>query len=227
MPPKINFYTLKEKKTLAPDVYEMVFEAKDEIEVIPWQFITFFLPQTNFARSYSVLKQEGRNIYFIIKMLELGRWWSKELCGYEPWVELRWIGPAGRFIDTHQKTNKLYLATGTGIVPIYFLLKEYLWWLEWQKVTLLFGNRNFEESYYLDKFQEFSQKYPHFDYKFYLSREEKEGFEKWYISQFLTQENISSYDEFYICWNPLMVDDVIEKLEAYNVDEANIFHEKY
>ena len=51
----INQFTLIEKKYLTSDVFELIYESKDDFEILPGQFITFLLPKTWFGRAYSVL----------------------------------------------------------------------------------------------------------------------------------------------------------------------------
>lgn len=223
----INQFTLIEKKYLTSDVFELIYESKDDFEILPGQFITFLLPKTWFGRAYSVLGKQGKSISFIIKRLENGRWWSKEICDYDLGITLKWVGPTGHFIDSKKENNKLYIATGTGIVPLYFLVNDLLKkWFQ-NKLTLVLGNRTFEDMYYLEKFQELKDKFSNFDFQIFLSRENKDGFLNWYVWDFLIPENIANFQEFYICGNPNMVDEVEKKLKNAWVWEENIFREKY
>lgn len=222
-----NEFTLIQKKYLTSEVFELVYESKNDFEIIPGQFITFLLPKTGFARAYSVLYKEEKKIFFIIKRLENGRWWSKEICDYNIGIILHWLGPAGHFIDSKKEVNKLYLATGTGIVPLYFLVKDLL--SKWYKKNLkiIFGNRTFGDIYYLNELLELKNKFSNFDFEIFLSREQKVWFQKWYISSFLTQKNKNNFQEFYICGNPNMVDEVENILKNSWVLQENIFKEKY
>lgn len=222
-----NNFTLLSKKNLTPDVFELVYEVENDFDIIPGQFCTFMLPKTGFARAYSVLYKEWKKIYFIIKRLENGRWGSKEICDYDEWVVLRWVGPTGHFVDSKKAVSKLYIGTGTGMVPLYFLVKSHLENGFAQNLKIILGNRELKDLYYIDEFQKLKNTYSNFDFSVYLSREETAEFQKWYVWDFLTHENIQKFEEYYLCGNPNMVDEVEQKLLWSGVASENIFREKY
>lgn len=223
----INHFTLVEKKYLTQDVFELVYESENDFEIIPGQFITFLLPKTWFARAYSVLYKEAKKVYFIIKRLKNGRGGSKEICDYEEGVVLRGVWPTGHFIDSKKINNKLYIATGTGMVPLYYLVKDLLSkWLR-NPLKIILGNRNLKDLYFIPELQDLKNQFPNFDFEIFLSRENSPGFQMGYVWDFLTQENIQHFEEFYICGNPNMVDEVENKLTEAWVSKENIFREKY
>lgn len=222
----IDFKLIKKKK-LTSDVFEVIFESEVELYIAPWKFMTFMLPKTWFARAYSVLFKDWKNIYFIIKRLENWRWWSKEICDYEEGTILKWVWPTGHFLDSKKKVNKLFIWTWTGMVPLYFIIKDLLESWFSNNLKLILWNREEKDLYYLDEFRDFKNKYANFDFEIFLSREEKDWFKKWYVWDFLSQENIENFSEFYICWNPNMVDEVEKKLIISWVKDEKIFREKY
>lgn len=222
----IDFKLIKKKK-LTPDVFELVFQSVIELDIVPWKFMTFMLPKTWFARAYSVLFKEWKNIYFIIKRLENWRWGSKEICDYEEGKILKWVWPTGHFVDSKKDVSKLFISTGTWMVPLYFMIRNLLenWYNK--NLKLVLWNREEKDLYYLDEFRDFKEKYPNFDVEIFLSREQKDWFQKWYVWDFLTSENISKFEEYYICWNPNMVEEVEEKLLNFWIQKENIFREKF
>lgn len=222
-----NNFTLLSKKNLTSDVFELIYEVENDFDIVPWQFCTFMLPKTWFARAYSVLYKEWKKIYFIIKRLENGRWGSKEICDYEVWVVLRWVWPTGHFIDSKKDVSKLYIGTGTGMVPLYFLAKSLLEkWFQ-KNIKIILWNREEKDLYYIWEFQSMKEQYPNFDFEVYLSREEVIWYNTWYVGDFLTPENREKFSEYYLCWNPNMVDEVEKKLSDGWVEKENIFREKY
>lgn len=222
-----NNFTLISKKNLTSDVFELVYEVENDFDIIAWQFVTFLLPKTGFGRAYSVLYKQGKQISFIIKRLENGRWGSKEICDYEVWNILKGVGPVGHFIDSKKEVSKLYIVTGTGMVPLYFMVRKLLENGFKKNLKIILGNRMQEDLYYIDIFQEFKNKYSNFDFEVFLSREEVIWYNKWYVGDFLTWENISKFEEYYLCGNPNMVDEVVLKLHSQWVSDENIFREKY
>ncbi|MDD5770094.1 MAG: FAD-dependent oxidoreductase, partial [Candidatus Gracilibacteria bacterium] len=179
-------FKLISKKNLTQDVFELVFEVLDDFEIIAGQFITFLLPKTGFGRAYSVLNKDGKNIYFIIKRLENGRGGSREICDIEIGSILRGVGPAGHFINSKKEVSKLYIGTGTGIVPLYFMIKNLLENGFKKDLKIIIGNRVFNDLYYIDELNDLKDKYSNFHFEFFLSREEKFGFNNGYVLDFLS-----------------------------------------
>lgn len=222
-----NNFTLISKKNLTSDVFELIYEAEKDFDIIPGQFITFLLPKTWFWRAYSVLFKEGKKCFFIIKRLENGRGWSKEICDYGTGEVLRVVWPVGHFIDTKKEVNKLFIWTGTGMVPLYFIVKILLENGFQKNLKIILGNRTKEDLYYISQFQEFKNKYLNFDFEVFLSREEVMWYNEWYVGDFLTWENIKKFEEYYLCGNPNMVDEIVLKLKNSGVNDENILREKY
>lgn len=222
-----NNFKLISKKNLTKDVFLMTYESENDFSIIPGQFITFMLPKTWFARAYSVLFKEGKKCYFIIKRLENWRWWSIEICDYDDWVILKWVWPVGHFIDSKMENNKLFIWTGTGMVPLYYIVRDLLESGFKQNLKLILWNREEKDLYYIKEFIEFKEKYSNFDFDIFLSQEENNIYNNWRVTDFLTKENIKNFREFYICWNPYMVNDSINILRDFWVEDDKIFREKY
>lgn len=221
-----NFKLIKKEK-ITKDVFELIFESEKDFEIIPGQFITFMLPKSRLGRSYSVLNKDINWVSFLIKRLEDWRWWSKEICDLNEWEIIKWIWPAWRFIDSKKDINKLYIATWTWVVPLFFMIWDLL--KNWFKknLKLVLWNRTLSDLYYIEKLENFKKNYSNFDYEIFLSREDIIWYNSWYVGDFLTLENIEKYNEFYICWNPNMIDEVVLKLENNWVLKEDIFEEKY
>lgn len=223
----LNNYKLLSKKNLTSDVFEMVFEIQDDFLITPGQFITFLLPKTWFWRAYSVLDKHWKNVYFIVKRLENGRGWSKEVCDLEVWWVFRWVWPTGHFIDSGKQNTKLFIWTWTWMVPLYFMIKYLLETWFSKNIKLILWNREEKDLYYIDQFNEFKNKYSNFDFEIFLSHSDDDKYSHGRVTSFLTNENVKKFSEFYICWNPYMVDDSIKILQGFWVNDEKIFREKY
>jgi ferredoxin-NADP reductase len=221
------WFTLRNKILLTSDVFLLEFETTESLDFIAGQFITFLLPKTWFRRAYSVLQKQEKNWKFIVKRLENGRWGSKELCDLPVWTELSWIWPVWHFVISPEKNNKLFIATGTWIVPIYAILEKIFWENISENIGLIYGNTTQENFYYKDELEKFWEKIKNFEKIFCLSRENRIWYAQWRVTWFLDEKIIKKYDEFYICWNPEMVDDVRNILENFWIEKNKIFFEKY
>ncbi|MBW7954225.1 FAD-dependent oxidoreductase [Candidatus Gracilibacteria bacterium] len=220
-----NFKLIKKEK-ITKDVFELVFESEKDFEITPGQFITFMLPKSRLGRSYSVLSKDINGVSFLIKRLEDGRGGSKEICDLNEGEIIKGIGPAGKFIDSKKDINKLYIATGTGVVPLFFMIGDLLKSGFKKNIKLVLGNRTLKDLYYIEKLKEFKKNYSNFDYEIFLSREDNTIYNFGYVKNYV-KDNYLDYDEFYICGNPNMIDEVIEILINSSISKENIFEEKY
>lgn len=222
-------FTLVEKRELTSDVFELHFECSEEFSIVAGQFITFILPQI-WWRAYSILSQAWPHIVLLIKRVkeEYGwRGWSIIICDTEVWDVLQWVWPAWHFVLKEADIPKLFIWTGTWLVPLY---NQILTWLErgdFSQYSLVFWVRTKQDMFYIEEIKKIAEKYSNFSYHLYLSREEWDISTKGYVTDFLSLENIGNYNEFYICWAPVMVDSVVEKLDSHWIEEERIFTEKY
>ncbi len=217
---------LIKKIKLTQDVYELIFKSENKLGLLPWQFITFNLPSW-LKRAYSISYSDWISFEFIIKRLEDWKWWSKEICDLEIWAVLDYIWPIWHFVLKETENNKLFIGTGTGFAPLYFQIKKALELQIKNKIMFLFWVRFLKDLFYQKELIFLKNTYSNFDFKFYLSKEESDFSQKWYVSDSLNKSFISDFDEFYICWSPNMVNDVRIKLENFWINKEMIFFEQY
>lgn len=222
-------FKLVEKKALTSDVFELHFECSESFNIVSWQFVTFLLPVIGW-RAYSILEQDWNKTVLIIKRVTEENGWrggSIMICDTEIWEELKWVGPVGHFVLKPEDNSRLFIWTGTWLVPLYNQIKTSLERGDSSQINLVFWVRTTPDLFYAEELKALGDKYPNFSYELYLSREESETTTKWYITDFLTTENVAKFSEFYICWAPAMVDSSIEKLEIAWADSSSVFSEKF
>lgn len=217
---------LIKKEKLTHDVYELVFDCDKSLIVLPGQFITFVLTSW-LRRAYSISNQIWNKFEFIIKRLEDWRWWSKELCDLDIWVSLDFIWPVWHFVLKKNDSSKLFIWTWTGFAPLYFQIINALekWFLG--KVYFIFWIRESRDIFYGKQLNFLKNRYTNFDFRLFLSREDKIWVLSWYVTDFLIKDNIFEFGEFYICWSPAMVESSRQKLEDIWIEKENIYFEKY
>ncbi len=220
-------FKLIKKINLTNDVLKLVFEFSENISYKFGQFITFILPWI-WWRAYSMLDVYDKNkIILIIKRLENWRWWSKFICDSQIGDVLKWVWPAWHFILQENNKNKLFLWTWVGFVPLY---NQIIWSLEKKQdcnLKLIFWVRSNEDVFYYDELSKLQENNSNFSFDYHLSSDEKKWFHSWRITKFLTKDNLSNFEEFYICWNPLMIEDVLLKLQELWIQKEQIFTEGY
>ncbi len=52
-------------------------------------------------------------------------------------------------------------------------------------------------------------------------------FQEWYVTDWITRENINAYEEFYLCGSPAMVKDARARLEQLGIEKENIYWEQF
>lgn len=84
----------------------------------------------------------------------------------------------GHFVLRDTDSPKVFIGTGTGFAPLYFMLKSLLSKSTKHKaqskkkeVFFLFGVRDSSDVFYQDQLSDWAEMYPSFDYDICLSRE--------------------------------------------------------
>ena len=98
-----------------------------------------------------------------------------------------------------------------------------------QKIAFIFWVRNLEDSFYEEEILSLGKSFEIFEYIQYFSREDidTERQQKWYVTDWITLERVSEYEEYYLCWSPAMVKSAREKLEALGIAKEDIFWEQF
>ena len=184
------------------------------------------------ATIYKTYNEKIENAILIIKKWKVGdggRGGSVALCDAIVGDEFRAVWPAGHFILQENTDNKLFLGTGTGLVPLFNQIIEGLRKKSWEKYQLVFWVRHMSDMFYVEEFEALKQKYPdNFYYHLVVSRDDAEGIiKKWYVTDFLSQSVASQYQEYYICWAPAMIEGCQKRLTQLWVLDEKVYFEKY
>jgi len=204
-------------KMITDDVLELKLKIEKKLKVIPWQFANIVMKDENweFKRSYSVVEQKWNILTFAIKLKQWWRWWEF-LKKVTIWHNLKTSGIFWKFVLKNTENPKIFIATWTWLSPIMNMIHS---WLKWNKNFLLFWVANKKDLFYLNKIQ----KNQNLISQIFLSREEVEWFEHWRID--LTKYNFPKNTEFYICWNPWLVNNTKKYLQEKGY--KNIYSEEF
>lgn len=153
-----KLHTLKviENNKKATDIYELILENPENLEILPCQFFNLGIKHQGnpiLKRPISVSQVTEKGIHFVIKKMGEG---TERLCNLLPTDEVLAVGPLGNGLDTalQIKTEKLLLiGGGIGTAPLLELAKVAK--LKKMNVTAVLGYLN--EAYLIDEF------YPHTD----------------------------------------------------------------
>lgn len=84
-----------------------------------------------------------------------------------------------------------------------------------------------EDLFYIKQLEELKKENINFDFEIYLSREETQNYNKWYVTDYINLELKNNFEEIYICWIPNMINSATEKLIEIWIEKGSIFTEMY
>ncbi len=240
---------LLEKKQISPHVHFLKFTYPPQAD---WdfkagQYMIFHIPQGEghaARRQYSIASHPAQKdaLEFIIEYVENGIA-SNYLAQMEVGQELTFQGPAGVFIYRQDEREPVFLATGTGMAPMYSIISDLLKNQHYTKSIYLFwGLKQKNEMYYFEEFKQLASSYSNFHFKMCLSREEdlqalftdddlhfctcgriNKGFEEMLLEMKQDKNNFN----YYICGSKHVVESTREYLNTQQVPQNQVFFEKF
>ena len=236
MTPKFHQAFLKKRIRLTKDVYEFVFALKnpETIDFKAGQFVNIRVDDGKekiFFRSYSIMNTPDENsiIKSCIKIIPGGRC-SQWLENIPMDTSVTLMGPIGMFTfrETSQK-NSLFVATGTGITPLYSMIVNEIQKGNKKPMHLVWGFRHEEDIFYQNFFEILSKKYPNFHSTITLSQSKENWMgEKGRVTDYLEKNFPDSQNtEVYICGLGKMVLDVKNLCIQKGMPSEAVHFEKY
>ena len=178
------------------------------------QYLVLGFPGERISREYSIYSSEHDPfIELLVKEVDPGEL-SPRLKHLMPGDLLELSGPFGFFILSdqviHDRQPVVFVATGTGISPFRSFILSY----PDIEYTLLHGIRHHSETYHMDD-------YDPARYIACLSRDAGKGY-KGRVTVYLSQNDMNTNAFYYLCGNSVMIDDVMDILEARGVAPGQI-----
>ncbi|NQV91067.1 hypothetical protein HQ489_01190 [Candidatus Woesearchaeota archaeon] len=227
----IQTFTSKitKKVFLNDDVFVMTLSCPKEFTFKAGQFVTIRVKngEESKMRSYSILNppSEKGKVDLCIKIIE-GGFASECFKTIKEDDEYEMKGPFGHFMFDETSENKEHwlISNGTGVVPMYSMLKEFLPQNSDIKFTMLFGSKVKKDLIFHEEFLELAEKYPQFTYTPSITREEWDG-KKGRVQAHLPEDVKNK--TFYICGLKELVVETKDILIEKGVDAKNIKFERY
>lgn len=139
--------------------------------------------------------------------------------------------PMGLFtiVDDPREKNLVFIATGSGIAPIYSMVQDLLQVKQdTRPITLYWGLRYVEDLFWQDEFERLSEVFPHFKFHPVLSK----AVDEWplcrgRVTDCLSVHALPADAGYYLCGNAPMIADVVALLEQKGVAKEHVHHEKF
>lgn len=219
--------TLEKKESLTKDTLELKFSIPEEITFQAGQFVSFAFESEGKKqlRSYSILNppSEKGTLALCLRVLPDGLA-SGEFGNANPGAQFECKGPFGHFVFTDNAPEHWFVGVGTGIAPLYSMIKEHLPHTK-KPFVLLLGVRFEEDLLFHDELLGLEKKYPHFSYRPTLSRGVWHG-RMGRVQGHLREKDLTG-KTFYICGTKDMVLETKELLLAQGVAKEHIKFERY
>jgi all-trans-retinol 13,14-reductase len=222
------------KTFLSEHTWEVHLESIDTLSYNPGQFVSLeILPGTN--RSYSIvslsLTSGGTHLTLIVKGTPSGP--------TEHWIDTVKVGdnfqahiPMGRFSLHPTPAKKIFIAIGTGLAPFIPMINQQLFVDPQTQIDLIYGVKLEQDDYSVRYFQEILDSSPTFHQTLCVSQQPSQledkkpySFFAGRVTDYLRSITVDTEADYYLCGNPLMVQEVKEMLEQEGI--IRIYSEKF
>lgn len=222
-------------RNLTHDVREIRFALREpgEIAFKAGRFVSFEVVNQKtgriVSRPYSILSPPSqRDTVTLLLNLVPGGPGSTYLFSLKEGDETQFKGPAGNFyLRDDPAKDLLFVATGTGIVPIWSMLHDRLERGSDRSITLFWGLRSQKDLYYQDELRALTARHANFTAITTLSRPEPGWAGTAGRVTKLVEERIPSVANLavYLCGNSSMLADVMALINKKGL--CPIYREKY
>lgn len=129
--------------------------------------------------------------------------------------------PVGDFYvkpSSSAASNYVMIAGGSGITPLYSMIRQVLHYEPQSTVTLLYTNKSAENIIFKNELNALAESHSQFRYVDFISEKQR-----------ISEEDLSKYadSEFYICGPDALKEGMIKHLKQLNVPKLNIHIEHY
>ncbi|KKU26603.1 MAG: hypothetical protein UX37_C0001G0030 [Microgenomates group bacterium GW2011_GWA2_46_16] len=206
----------------------------DRIIFLAGQYASIQINDKGERRSYSIASTPDDNHGFqlLAEMMEKGAG-SEFLKNIEIGATIEVVAPLGKFVIQQDTNSKLlFVATGSGIVPIWSMINDLLINKHYQQpVRLHWGMRSEEDVFWTDNLERLAEANPNFVFDLVLSSPSAE----WelcsgHVQNCLIRDfgslGLVEWDG-YICGNQEMVKETVAVLKELKMNPDKIYYEKF
>lgn len=204
----------------------------DRIEFKAGQYVSLKINEVGERRCYSIVNTSDDNhgFHLLVEIVAGGKG-SDYLRDIEIGGVVEVLAPLGRFVAEPSENKLLFVATGSGIAPIYSMVNDLLInQKETRQIRLHWGMRSEEDLFFVDNLARLSEEYSNFVFDIVLSRPS----DNWDLCSGHVQDCLRRdfHDgvmdwEAYLCGMPAKVVDIASTLQDLGMSKNNIHYEKF
>lgn len=223
-------YYLNENKSFLLVKFELVKPSRIHFQA--GQYVSVKVNDKGERRSYSIVSTPdvSHGITLVAEMIPGGKG-SEFLQGLKPGMTIECLGPLGRFV-VGQEDKLLFVATGSGIAPIYSIINDQLInERNGRPMRLHWGMRDESHLFWLDNLERLAEEHANFVFDIVLSKPGEAwslcaGHVQDCLRRDLAGQELEKWGA-HICGNPTMVSEVATLLKSMGMPEPNIHREKF
>jgi NAD(P)H-flavin reductase/ferredoxin/truncated hemoglobin YjbI len=222
---------VSEKDLLSKDIFRLKIEPLNSFEYNAGQFINLWFEDKFRSYSISNSSSEGSFIELHIKKVKDGFFSNLifDFLSVGDFIEIQ--GSHGNCYyqeDKHKDKTLILIGTGTGLAPLYGILKDALSKNHKRDIFLYHGARNIEDFYLKNELIELSKENPNLHLRFCISSKEEDGFIKGYANDIaFSEHNDLSNSIIFSFGNGNMVNNVHKKTIDLKLPKESIFIESF
>jgi len=208
----------------------------DRISYKSGQYVSVLINESGERRSYSIAStsSDEHGFHLIVEINEAGKG-SAFFKNIQIGQEVEVMAPLGQFIVSEKVEGKseklLFVATGSGIVPIWSMINDLLINKgETRAMRLHWGMRKEEDLFFVDDLNQLAEEHPNFVFDIVLSKPS----EDWdlctgHVQECLRRDFVTGLDgwEAYVYGKPEVVGDIVDTLTELKISPTDIYHEKF
>jgi NAD(P)H-flavin reductase len=233
-------YFVTENEKFLSTKFELT-EQNNTLEFLAGQYISIKINEMGERRSYSIASTPDiDHAVSIVADISPGGVGSQFLRGLVLGQEVEMVAPLGKFVvddsmfaDLQVSTKLLFVATGSGIVPIYAMINDLLInKREERQMRLHWGMKSEEDLFWLDNLGMLAEDHANFVFDIVLSHPSEEwklckGHVQDCLKRDLGKGELNREWKAYICGNPKMITEVRESLVQLGMENEQVFQEKF
>lgn len=239
---RYQILTIRAVIDVAKDAVNVVFEKPEaDFQYKPGQFLTIIkeINGKKIRRAYSLCTTPFEDEYpaVTVKRVPGGMMSNHINDEFKAGDQVEVMNPMGMFItefDAEAERQVVFLGGGSGITPLYSLLRSILIKEPKSKVALVYGNRSEEYIVFKKELADLKEKYGQRFELVHILEEDAHGLAKvtgrpsvGIMSDVVKAFNVTSETEFFICGPEPMMDIAFDGLKVLNIVDDKIRKESF
>jgi len=211
---------ITQKKQFNSHVFQFTFQTQHPVMFTPGQYATVIIDAAT-RRQYSFCSPANNLTLFdiVVDVSPMGPG-SKFFIEKKVGDRVEILAPLGNFQLASSPRKKIFVATGTGVAPLWSMIASF----PSESMALYWGLRYEEDLFWTQQLEDLHKRSAHFQYTIVLSKptsvwKRASGHVTEYV---VKQENDILATDFYLCGNRQMVEDVQTALLAQKVPAERI-----